>query len=93
MSTGTTLYYPFIHPRDLNCLKSSLLYWDRIRRIVPDSLRLGDHVLYDDDDGRLLTDRELLIQHLPKQAPRLARLADAEAAKVLDRLPPVDIHH
>jgi hypothetical protein len=35
MTIGTTLYYPFIHPRDANHLKAAMVYWDRVRRIVP----------------------------------------------------------
>jgi hypothetical protein len=30
------LYYPYIHFRDEGWLKSTLLYWDRIQRIVPE---------------------------------------------------------
>ena len=66
MSTGTTLYYPFIHPRDSNYLKTSLIYWDRVRRIVPQSLTHGDHVLNDDQDGQLLTERDLLVFTRPE---------------------------
>jgi hypothetical protein len=38
------LYYPYIHFRDEGWLKSTLLYWDRIQRIVPewDPAELGD---------------------------------------------------
>jgi hypothetical protein len=35
MTTGVALYYPYIHVRDERWLKMALLYWDRIRRIVP----------------------------------------------------------
>ncbi len=35
---GTALYYPNLKP-DLGWLKSSLLYWERVRRIVPNALR------------------------------------------------------
>jgi hypothetical protein len=66
MSTGTALYYPFIHPRDHNYLKASLMYWDRIRRIVPYSLTDGDYVVNDDGVGRLLTERKLLITTPPE---------------------------
>lgn len=31
------LYYPYIHFRDEAWLKSTLLYWDRMRRIVPEA--------------------------------------------------------
>jgi Family of unknown function (DUF6236) len=33
------LYYPFIHFKDDQWLKTSALYWDRMARIVPDSYR------------------------------------------------------
>ena len=32
---GIALYYPYIHIQDEDWLKSALLYWDGIRRIVP----------------------------------------------------------
>lgn len=66
MSTGTTLYYPFIHPRDGNYLKSALVYWDRVRRIVPNSVMHGDHVMDDDPDAEMLTDRKLLVTTRPE---------------------------
>lgn len=37
---GTALYYPYINIRDTGWLKSALLYWDRIRRIVPPDLEM-----------------------------------------------------
>jgi len=74
MSTGTTLYYPFIHPRDSNYLKTSLIYWDRVRRIVPQSLTHGDHVLNDDQDGQLLTERDLLVFTRPEPYEEAAAL-------------------
>jgi hypothetical protein len=40
-SYGTALYYPYIDVRDFGCLKSALLYWDRVRRIVPSSVLPG----------------------------------------------------
>lgn len=35
-SHGMALYSPYIHIRDANWLKAALLYWEGIRRIVPD---------------------------------------------------------
>jgi Family of unknown function (DUF6236) len=35
MSSGISLYYPYIHITDEGWLKRSLLYWDKVRRIVP----------------------------------------------------------
>jgi hypothetical protein len=66
MSTGSTLYYPFIHPRNGNYLKSALIYWDRVRRIVPDSVTHGDHVLGDDRDNQMLTARGFLVSTRPE---------------------------
>lgn len=66
MSTGTALYYPYIHPRQTKQLKAALIYWDRIRRIVPNSVTHGDHVLDDDQDAELLTDRGLLVSTRPE---------------------------
>lgn len=34
---GISLYYPHIHIRNIDWLKCTLLYWDGIRRIVPDN--------------------------------------------------------
>jgi hypothetical protein len=34
---GISLYYPYIHVRDIDWLKCTLLYWDGIRRIVPNN--------------------------------------------------------
>jgi hypothetical protein len=40
--SGIGLYYPFIHVRSEQWLKMALLYWDKIRRIVPDEYELED---------------------------------------------------
>ena len=45
LATGSALYYPYIHIRSLDHIKASLIYWDRVRRIVPDMLRHGDVIL------------------------------------------------
>lgn len=66
MSNGTTLYYPYIHPRSTAHLKAALIYWDRVRRIVPNSITHGDYVGGDDDDCRLLTERGLLVSTQPE---------------------------
>lgn len=42
MSTGTALYFPSIELRDGGWLKRSLLYWDRVRRIVPTGITPND---------------------------------------------------
>lgn len=37
IDSGVALYHPHIHVRNVDWLKSTLLYWDRVRRIVPDN--------------------------------------------------------
>ena len=66
LSTGTALYYPYIHPRSPDHLKAALIYWDRVRRIVPESITHGTEVAGDDEDVRLLVDRGLLIATPPE---------------------------
>lgn len=66
MSTGTTLYYPFIHPRKTDHLKAALIYWDRVRRIVPNSVTYGDYAMDDDDDLKRLADNKLLVATRPE---------------------------
>jgi hypothetical protein len=66
VATGTTLYYPYIHPRKINHLKAALLYWDRVRRIVPRPVLSGGHVYDDNDDARLLAAHDLLIATQPE---------------------------
>lgn len=36
------LYYPYIHIRDVNWLKATLLWFQQVRRIVPDQFTLKD---------------------------------------------------
>ena len=43
MSSGVSLYYPYIHILNEGWLKRSLLYWDQVRRIVPDGVRPDDY--------------------------------------------------
>ncbi len=66
MSTGTTLYYPFIHPRSSNHLKAAMLYWDRVRRIVPASMWYTTGVDGDDDDAKILADKGVLVSTRPE---------------------------
>jgi len=64
LATGSALYYPYIHIRSLDHIKASLIYWDRVRRIVPDMLRHGEgrKYAYDDSyDAQLLADHGLLV--------------------------------
>lgn len=42
MPSAVALYYPFIHFRDDGWIKTSALYWDSVKRIVPDGIELRD---------------------------------------------------
>jgi hypothetical protein len=42
VSTGVALYYPYIHILDEEWLKQTLLFWESIRRIVPDNFQPFD---------------------------------------------------
>jgi len=66
MSAGTTLYYPYIHPRSIGNIASALLYWDRVRRIVPPSVREHNHARGDDRAIRVLADRGILVATDPR---------------------------
>lgn len=66
ISPGTALYYPYIHPREIDHLKAALIYWDRVRRIVPRPVLEGKYVYDDKDDARLLADYELLVATRPE---------------------------
>ena len=79
-SYGQALYHPHIHIRNVDWLKSALLYWDDIRRIVPDKFP-ADKV--DPDlDAEV---RELLIER-PKLLPRTSptKYVDRAFEKFLD---------
>ena len=51
------LYYPWIDVRDEAWLKTSLLYWDSVRTIVPESIDAP----YSTDTGRTLQDAGFLV--------------------------------
>jgi hypothetical protein len=65
-SVGSALYYPYIHPRNVDRLKSALMYWDRVRRIVPREVTEGAYADGDNDDARLLADNGLLLSTPPE---------------------------
>jgi hypothetical protein len=58
---GTALTYPYIHVHSLNEIKASLLYWERVRRIVPNSVMEGNHAFGDSREAIDLADRKLLV--------------------------------
>lgn len=61
-STGTALYFPNIEIADRTWLKSALLYWDTIRRIVPRSVKPND-----DEDVAELAASGVVINTEPEQ--------------------------
>lgn len=65
LETGSALYYPYIHPRDIGQLKCALLYWDRVRRIVPGGLIYGRSVMGDNKDAEALSAEGLLVSTSP----------------------------
>src|SRR6266496_2436474 len=81
MSNGVTLYYPFIHPRDENFIKAALLFWSKVRRIVPESVTVGDKVDGDTESVQKLTDSGLLISTDP--AP-YTKITSETFLKILD---------
>ena len=61
MNTGVALYYPYIHILNRGWLKQALLYWDYVRRIVPDGFPT-----HDDSEIQHATEAELLRATSPK---------------------------
>jgi len=55
MSFGKALYFPYIHFKDEDWLKYSLLYWDGVKRIVPKSYQPQDSAAV-----KLLADKNLI---------------------------------
>jgi len=70
--TGSALYYPYIHVRNFERVGAALLYWDRVRRIVPASMRIGNHAQDDNVDARRLADEGLLIATDPTPYEQVA---------------------
>lgn len=75
---GTALYYPYIYIQSLNWLKASLLYWDRIVRVVPESMHLQD-----DDSIKAVIDSGLLRPVYPE------KYKDRAGNAFLDKLLPL----
>jgi hypothetical protein len=61
---GAALYHPNIHIKDPDWLKSALLYWDGIRRIVPENFPT------DEDDPELKGPVRELVLERPRLLPR-----------------------
>jgi hypothetical protein len=69
-TSGAALYYPYIHPREPNYLKQSLLYWDQVRRITPKEVDIsGQQKVYGDDNPDVIRAAEegLLRKTDPKE--------------------------
>lgn len=67
------LYYPWIDIRDEAWLKSSLLYWDSVRTIVPESIAEP----YESEVGQALQDAEFLVPlRVISAMPEIDELAD-----------------
>jgi hypothetical protein len=79
---GSALYYPYIHPRNINHIKAALLYFDRVRRIVPRDLEYNGAVRDDNSDARILAERDLLVATPP------AGYEDRAAKKFLEHIKP-----
>ncbi len=75
-SFGRALYYPYIHFQNIDWLKSALLYWDGLKRLV---VPLRDPP-NDDDDVRMARDEGLVAE--VELGPYIAR-AEAHFRKVI----------
>jgi hypothetical protein len=63
MATYFGLYYPFINFKNQGWLKLTALYWDGIKRIVPDG-----YALHDPDDVKALHDAGFVLDQSPAAA-------------------------
>ena len=59
MAHTSSIYYPWIEVRDSTWLRTSCLYWDVIRTIVPQSIKNP----YTTDDARYLQDEGVLVPY------------------------------
>jgi hypothetical protein len=89
-TSGTALYYPYIHIRDADHLKAALLYWDRIRRIVPPNLEYNAGAVDGDDDMEVqrATAEGFLISTSPveyQEAARVRFLSDCVVPVTADK--------
>jgi Family of unknown function (DUF6236) len=57
------LYYPYIHFQDEGWLKSALLYWDNMARIVPDGTKPNDKFA-----AKVFSDENIVIDKSPSLA-------------------------
>jgi len=60
MTNTKALFYPTIEIENENWLKSNLLFWDKIKTIVPESINSP----YNNDTTRILADRGVLIPEI-----------------------------
>lgn len=85
VTTGTALYYPHLQVGSGE-LKSWLLYWDRVRRIVPGGY---EWALRDDEEGAMAA-KEGYLLNTPPDAYRdeAAKLFRSKVLPLLTRKPP-----
>lgn len=62
MLTTPALYFPYIHVRDEDWLKSAALYWPTIRRLVP-----AGYPKHDDRTSRIFAEHRVLIDEDPQE--------------------------
>ena len=75
-STGTALYYPCIHPRDIHAVKAALLF---LGQGPSHCARCGGergHVQDDEEEARVLTECDLLVSTKPGPHEDAAACAD-----------------
>ncbi len=81
MPSDVGLYYPYLHVRNSAWLKLTLLYWDTVRRIVPEDLTPTNDEAY---GIKPAVDEGLLLSTSPKQY--LGAAAELFRTHVLPRL-------
>lgn len=87
---GMALYHPKIHIRDVHWLKSALLYWDGVRRIVPDRFPPDEEDETREDILQVIkVGKEMKRDLLPRTSPK--NYVQAAANRFLDRV--VSLQH
>ena len=61
MSLGHALYYPHINLTNKNWIKHALLFWDKLSRIVPESIEPSDN----EDIIRIKSETDFIIDYQP----------------------------
>lgn len=86
------LYYPYIHFRDVNWLKASLLWFQQVRRIVPPDFAFNDidevrelHDLAGTGDNPLIKDEPAYAFCVWEAQKRLLAVLQAQPTRFLDQ--------